>query len=155
MPIKYNLTKHDIFADKIRKLAQRTSSIRPGQRISSSLSGDEKTLHAAAVLIASFSKSHSWKTANCMANGGVMGLGPSEIAEISAEYAAARDSKWKNIRNTDIQDVAEMNIRDPAFYGWLNYAVGDRSCYDAYKSAWLELNREFDEECDNVVVSRE
>ncbi|MDE1868991.1 MAG: hypothetical protein KGH60_03435 [Candidatus Micrarchaeota archaeon] len=155
MPIKYNLTKHDILADKIRKLSQRTSTVKPGQRVSSSLSNEEKTLHAAAVLVASFSKSHSWKTANCMTNGGVMGLNSSELGEIAAEHMAARESKWKNVRNTDIQEVAEMNIRDPAFYGWLNYAVADKSCYDAYKTAWRDLNREFEEECDNVAVSRE
>lgn len=155
MPIKYNLTKHDILADKIRKLAQRANTIKTGQRITASLAEEEKTLHATAVLIASFSKSHSWKTSNCLSNGGVMGLGPSDISEIAAEHAAARESKWKNVRNTDIQEVAEMNIRDPAFYGWLNYAVADKASYDTYKTAWRNLNREFEEECDNVAVSRE
>ncbi|MGI0134442.1 MAG: hypothetical protein ACREBW_05745 [Candidatus Micrarchaeaceae archaeon] len=155
MPIKYNLTKHDILADKIRKLAQRTNTIKTEQKISANLSDEDRTLHATAVLIASFSKSHSWKTANCLPNGGVMGLDPSELAEIAAEHDAARDSKWKNVRNTDIQEVAEMNIRDSAFYGWLNYAVSDKSAYDTYKSAWRSLNKEFEEECDSVAVSRE
>jgi hypothetical protein len=138
MPIKYNLTKYDLLADDIHELANKKESF----------SKEEEILRAEATLIASFASSHSWQTHRIITEGNVNQISSSEI---KGEYETAKKQKWKNIRNTDIQEVACKNIRDGLFFTWLSANTEkEKQARDLYKNAWIRLKEEFDEECDGI-----
>ncbi len=52
MPIKFNITKHDVLAGKFHQLVQRVNGNRPYE--------DDDLLQAQATLIASFSPGVTW-----------------------------------------------------------------------------------------------
>jgi hypothetical protein len=141
MPIKYNLTKYDLLAERIHELSQKKDA---------SFSKDEETLWAEATLIASFASSHSWQTYKTVIDGNHNILNSPELKH---EYAMAKTIKWKNVRNMDIQEVSCANIRDSLFYSWLS-ANTDKINKELYKKAWVKLKQEFDEECDGISVQR-
>ncbi len=141
MPIKYNLTKYDMLAERIHELSQKKDA---------PFSKDEETLKAEATLIASFASSHSWQTHKTMAEGNPNNFNSSEV---KGEYATASATKWKHVRNMDIQEVSCTNIRDSLFYAWLS-ANADRMNRELYKRAWLKLKQEFNEECDGISMQK-
>src|SRR5580658_8194415 len=114
MPIKYNLTKYDLLAEQYHELSQKKST----------LTKDEEELRAQAVLIASFSSSQSWNTNRMMSEGSANQL-LSSTDMIVAEHILSKASKWKQIKNTDIQEVARMNING-MFPIWLNSTKVDK-----------------------------
>lgn len=142
MPIKYNLTKYDMLAERIHELSQKRDT---------PFSKDEETLRAEAILIASFSSSHSWQTYKTIIEGNPNALNSPEIRN---ECTMAKSEKWKHIRNMDIQEVSCTNIRDSLFYVWLS-ANSDKLNRETYRRAWLKLKQEFDEECDGISIQRE
>ena len=71
MPLKHNVTKYDVLATKIRKIALKPSS---------DLSKEEKRSAIMAVIVASLSSSHSWKTHNLLMDG-LSNLNSEEVRE--------------------------------------------------------------------------
>ena len=56
MPLKHNITKYDVLATRIRKIALKNGAV--------NISDQEKRAVVMAVLIASFSSGQSWRTHN-------------------------------------------------------------------------------------------
>ena len=142
MPIKYNLTKYDILAEKFHDLAQKKNP---------AFTNDEETLRAEATLVASFASAHSWQTFKTITDGNINLLNSSEIKN---EHTKAKTDKWKCVKNIDIQEVAHSNIRDSMFYTWLS-TNADKSCRETYRKAWNMLKLQFDEECDGISIQRQ
>lgn len=140
MPIKYNLTKYDLLAEKIHDLTQKKNP---------TYSKDEDELRAKATLIASFSSSHSWQTYKLIAEGNPNAILSS--SEVRNEHTLAKNEKWKHVRNMDIQQVACTNING-MFFIWLSSINVDKATRDSYKYAWTKLKEDlFEEECDGGI----
>jgi len=140
MPIKYNLTKHDILAENIHELLQKRDPF----------TTDEEVRRAEAIIIASLSSAHSWQTNKIITDGNVTALLTS--SQVRNEHAEARNSKWKLVNNMNIQEVARMNING-MFHMWLNAINVDKQTKDIYKNAWSKLQSEFAAECDGISMS--
>lgn len=142
MPIKYNLTKYDMLAEKIHELAQKRDT---------TFSKDEETLRAEATLIASFASAYSWQTYKTIIDGNNAAF---NSVEIKNEHNLAKSEKWKRVRNMDIQEVSCANIRDSSFFVWLSTNV-DKPTRETYKQAWTKLKQEFNEECDGISIQKQ
>ncbi len=140
MPIKYNLTKHDILAENIRELLQKRD---PFTR-------DEEIRRAEAIIIASICSSHSWQTNQIITEGNVTALLTSP--HVRNEYTEAKNTKWKLVNNMNIQEVARLNING-MFHMWLNAINIDKPTKEIYKEAWTLLRSEFAAECDGISMS--
>lgn len=143
MPIKYNLTKNDILASKFHQLSQKNIaelSDHPSQ---------EDLLQAQAILIASFSSSHSWQTFKCITE---MNMERLRSNDIKSEYQSAKTERWKHVTTRDIEEVAKMNITPSLFSIWLSFNT-ERERKQTYRSAWDLLVGEFQKECDMKVES--
>lgn len=151
MPIKYNLTKYDMLAEKIHELAQKRDPPTPTSKPLRSDAEDEQLLKAQAILIASFCSSHSWETYKTMTEGNTNALNSSRIKD---EHTVAKSTKWKQIRNMDIQQVASTNLNG-MFSAWLYSISVDKNTRDLYKFAWVKLNAQFNEECDGIAVQKQ
>jgi hypothetical protein len=138
MPIKFNITKHDILASKFHQLAQKANG--------TSFSGDDELIHAQATLVASFSPRHAWQTNRALISRDTERLRASP--EVKTEYMEAKKSRWKMVDPKDLQEVAQMNLPDSLFSVWLAFNT-EKDRRDVYRTAWTNLNREFEEECDN------
>lgn len=143
MPIKYNLTKYDILAEKIHELSQKRDT---------PLDKDEELVRAKAVLIASFDSAHSYQTNKIITNGNVIELLNSDY--IKVEHAEVIAKKWRDVRNTDIEEVAHINISG-AFPLWLRAIGVDREKCDEYRFVWSTLQKEFAAECDGITLQRQ
>ncbi|HVC58576.1 MAG TPA: hypothetical protein VND15_03825 [Candidatus Acidoferrales bacterium] len=141
MPIKYNLTTHDILAGSIHKLAINGN----GSAAIQQLADQDSVLRAKAIIIAAFSSAHSWKTYKAVTSGTVLLNKP----EIKEEYIAAKGSKWKSVRNIDIQEVASMDLRDGHFSSWL-FSNVDKTEHPTYRTAWGGLRKDFLNGCDVI-----
>lgn len=146
MPIKQHLTKYDMLAYKVRKLALKSASLKNGRvhDLNSFYSPEEKNTITKAVIIASFASGHSWQTNKCMTTSDLARM---NSAEIKSESHEAATSKWKMISNLDISEVAKLNIPDSAFSTWAYFHV-ERSNYDEYKKTWTEFKNEFKDNCE-------
>jgi hypothetical protein len=137
MPIKYTFTKNDMFAGKVHSLVQRR--------------GEDEHLRTQATLIAAFASGHSWQTNKLMKEPSVSMESFSNSKEaIRSEYTLARSERWKNVKASDIQEVASMNIGPSAFSMWLLTAGVEKGDHGTYKSAWATLQREFAQACDDI-----
>jgi hypothetical protein len=141
MPIKYNLTKYDILAEKFHDLAQKKGT----------LDKDEEITKAGATIIVSFSPAHSWQTSKAIIEGNINAFNSSEVKN---EYKLASEKKWKLVRNTDIQEVSCINIRDNLFSTWLLTNIPEKNTRETYRKAWCVLKEQFNEECDGIRVQR-
>ena len=103
-------------------------------------------MKAEATILASFASSLSWQTYKALKESGTQALGD---AEIKNEYKLAKEKHWKQIRNTDIQEVASMNVGESAFFAWL-YSNVEKNEQKVYKEAWKYLLQEFAQECDDI-----
>ena len=139
MPLKHNITKYDVLATKIRKLA-----LNNGTR---DLSADEERTKVMAVLIASLSSGQAWQTHNLIIEN------PANLnkPEVREEYRLALLSRWKTISASDISEVLNKGISDTAFSSWLFFTV-EQSKHDTYKHAWEEMCEEFTQACDDVEI---
>jgi hypothetical protein len=138
MPIKYNLTTHDILAGSIHKLAINGSAL-------NGLAGQDAMIRAKAIIIASFSSAHSWKTYKAVTGGQVLLNTP----DIKGEYVDAKNFKWKSVRNIDIQEVSSMDLREGHFSSWL-FSNVEKPEHQLYKSAWGSLKQDFLNGCDVI-----
>ena len=108
MPIKYNLTKFDKIAERIQTVAAKENQCNPGDY---QFTEEETIIKMEAVIIAALCSAYSYQTSKSMADGAVFDLGSDSVRE---EHRHARESKWKQLRNLDVQEVAGMNIKDNA-----------------------------------------
>ncbi len=139
MPLKHNITKYDVLATRIRKIALKNGAV--------SLSDQEKRAVVMAVLIASFSSGQSWRTHNLITGN------PSDLnnGEVKEEYQHAAASRWKTIAASDINEVLNKNISDGAFHSWLFFNV-DHHHHNLYNEVWAELQTQFKEACDDIEI---
>ncbi len=143
MPIKYNLTKYDKLADRIHCLLQKDNA---------NLTEDEQNHIIGAVLFASFSPSHSWETARAINESSISLM---NTLKVRNEYNEAKQSKWKNIRNTDVQYVSERSRNINGMFPMWLYSIGvDRQTREQYRVVWTKLMQAFSEECDYVPPAR-
>ena len=142
MPIKYNLTKYDMLSTRIKKVSVKKA---PHE-----MSNDELNTMIKAVLIASFASGHSWRTYRALTSQAPASMNKQEIKE---EFSDAVANKWRLITPFDIVEVSTTNISDSLFSEWMFFNV-DRDYHEAYKTAWHELQKDFNEDCD-VVERRE
>ncbi len=155
MPIKYNLTKYDVLASEIRKLAVKYNTHhtypleRKGNADGIQLSSEEIMLKAMAVLIASFSSSHSWQTHKCIENHD----DKLSNAEIKTEYEEAERIRWQNVSLYDIGEIASTQIPDNVFYRWM-FSNIEKDKQALYKGAWTELKKAFESSCDEIEQSK-
>ncbi len=142
MPLKHNVTKYDVLATRIRKIALKNGT--------SDLPRDEKRAVIMAILVASFSSGLSWKTHNVL----MENLSNMHSEEIKEEYRQAKTSRWKSISSADICEVLNMGVSNAAFSSWLFFNV-DNAVHSSYKAAWDELQHEFIEACDDIELAGE
>ena len=93
MPLKHNITKYDVLATKIRKIALNNGAHHQ--------TDEEKRTKVMAVLIASLSSGQAWQTHNLMMEN------PANLnkPEVREEYRQALLSRWKMISASDISEV--------------------------------------------------
>ena len=139
MPLKHNITKYDVLATKIRKIALNNGA--------HDQTDEEKRTKVMAVLIASLSSGQAWQTHNLMMEN------PANLnkPEVREEYRQALLSRWKMISASDISEVLNKGISDTAFSSWLFFTV-EQGRHDLYKSVWKGMCREFTEACDDVEI---
>lgn len=138
MPIKFNLTKFDILAGKIKK-----ASTKKEQK---EMSKEEACAMRQAIIVASFASGHSWQTYKALtAPNGIQLNSP----VVRQEHTEARNSKWKLVTPFNLVEVANMNIPDTTFSQWLFFNA-DKAEHEEYKAAWKALNSEFQTACDEI-----
>ena len=137
MPIKYNLTKFDVLANKVKKITQSRNH---------EITDEDRATIIKAIIIASFASGHSWKTHKTITTTKQLS---NYIEEIAEEYREAKENKWRLITPFDIAEVAEKNIDNSLFSQWLYFCV-DKNERERYLNAWQGLQKEFNEACDNV-----
>jgi len=137
LPIKYNLTKFDVLANKVKKITQSRNH---------KMTDEDITTIIKAIIIASFASGHSWKTHKTITTTKQLS---NNIEEIAEEYREAKENKWRLITPFDIAEVAEKNIDNSLFSQWLYFCV-DKNERERYLNAWQGLQKEFNEACDNV-----
>ena len=130
MPIKYNLTRYDILANKIHKIVvKRTSE-------PTSDPEDDEDLKMIAILVASFSSAHAWQTHKC-----IEARESLNKPEIKEEHKEAENERWKQISPYDIEEIAKESIPDNVFNEWLFFNV-EKEKQHTYKNAWNKLKAE-------------
>ncbi|MCL5430610.1 MAG: hypothetical protein M1504_04025 [Candidatus Marsarchaeota archaeon] len=140
MPIKYNLTKYDMLMGKVKKIAT-------AKKEQKAMTPEELMNMYKAIIVASFASGHSWKTYKILTSQ------PQPTAmnnpDVKNEHVEARNTKWKQISPFDIGEIAKLSVQDSTFSEWLFYNV-EQEHHDGYKKAWMSLNVEFNEACDDV-----
>ncbi|MCL4371863.1 hypothetical protein M1373_00915 [Candidatus Marsarchaeota archaeon] len=153
MPIKYNRTNYDMLVGEIHKLVLKCNAHQAYSALQQKHNGvelekNEQSLKALAVIIASFSSSHSWQTHKCLESRN----GRFDTAEIKNEYLEAENSRWKNVSIYDLEELASIPVPTSIFYRWLFLNV-DKSKQQLYKNAWKELQKVFEGACDELEQS--
>jgi hypothetical protein len=134
MPFKHNLTKFNIFSDSVHKIAKK-----------SKITENEKRIAIMAIIIASFSSAHSWKTSKSIATNRMININDVSIKQ---EYEDAKTIKWKKINSNDIKEIANQNIPDTTFSRWMLSYV-DKTEHEDYKQAWSIIKKSItDTNCD-------
>lgn len=136
MPIKINMTKNDVLAIQFHSVSQKSGE----------MSIDDQISIAQAVLVASFSSAHSWKTYNAVVSKDMEKI---RSFDVRNEFVEAENRNWKHVRNMDIKEVAEIEINDSLFSIWLTFNA-EKSKWRIYRDAWNKLKCEFDKECDTA-----
>lgn len=143
MPIKYNLTKYDILAEKFHDLVPKNGS---------PLTKDEEILKAEATLIASFASAHSWQTSRAINE---RNINSNNSQEIKSEHLRAKSDKWKQVKNIDIQEVARNNMGDNLFNAWMQVVNVDKPSREIYRKAFSLFKQHLNEECDGISIQKQ
>ncbi len=134
MPFKHNLTKFNIFSDNVHKIAKK-----------SKITENERRIMTMAIIIASFSSAHSWKTSKSIVADRMIDI---KDISIKQEYENAKTIKWKKISSSDIKEIANQGIRDSMFSRWMLSYVNKEE-HENYKQAWSMIkNNITDTNCD-------
>ncbi len=154
MPRKYNLTKYDVLANMIHKLSVKELGLNHGNADNATPehadSYDDETLKAIAVLIASFSSNHSWQTYRYI----TIHESTGNSNAIKEEYSEAEKTRWKNVTQYDIGEVANTNLPDNVFSEWLFFNVV-KDKHDTYRRAWRILKEQFSNQVEADLESKE
>jgi hypothetical protein len=142
MPIKYNLTKFDKISEHIQEVASREVQNNPDYNPPTE---EEMLIKTEAVILTVLCSSFSYQTSKSIMNGAT----DIDSDSIKEEHRLAREGRWRQLRNPDIQEVASMNIKDSNFYQWLHYNVNKEE-QELYKRAWNDLKTKFNGACDEV-----
>ncbi|MCL4381098.1 MAG: hypothetical protein M1331_02805 [Candidatus Marsarchaeota archaeon] len=124
MPFKHNLTKFNILSDSVRKIAKKGK-----------LTENEKRIATMAIIIASFSSAHSWKTSKSIAANRLIDINNTGIKQ---EYEEAKSVKWKMVSSSDIKEMANQGICDNTFSRWMLSYV-DKKEHGNYEEAWARI----------------
>jgi hypothetical protein len=125
MPTKYTMTWSDRLAYTIHKASLRKED---------QFTDEDRRAKVAAVLIASFSSCHSWRTHKCITEG--MLVAPS--TEIKEEFSLALSERWRNVSSADVREVATAGITDSMFSRWM-FSNVDKERHAQYREAWNSL----------------
>ncbi len=146
LPIKYNLTKYDVLANKIHKLSLKYS--KSSQMDDETGDEEESDLKYIAIIVASLTSSHSWQTHKCIESQ----TDGFNSENVKGEYSEAAKERWKHVTSSDINELANLNISDSIFYRWLFFNI-DKSDQESYKRAWKQLKDEIENPTEGVTQS--
>ncbi len=140
MPLKHNITTHDVLATQIHRLAIKNGA--------SDLTDDEKRTKTMGIIIAILSSAHSWQIHQ------VIHENPSAItsSEVQDEVREAIAKRWKSITAQDVSEVANETISDSMFSRLLSSVI-DPDMQGLFKSVWFDLQKYFAKACDDIEVS--
>jgi hypothetical protein len=99
--------KYELLVAEVRKVAKKHDT-----------NEEEDKIKRKAMLIASLSSNHSWRTYTYLHDGGEL-----DKEAIITEANSAFSEGWKNITETDVEEVVNSNINEYLFSTWLFYAV--------------------------------
>jgi hypothetical protein len=139
LPIKYNLTRFDVLADKIHKLSLHDNKERIFGMQEKGSVADAETIRKIAIIVSSMTSSHSWQTYKSISKQS----DELNSANVKEEYNEAVKERWKQVTPSDINELANLNISDSVFHRWLFFNVPWTE-HNAYKRAWLSLKKEME-----------
>jgi hypothetical protein len=103
MPNRTTLNKYELLITDVRRLAKRKE-----------IEDNDFQTKKKAMLVAALSSNHSWKTYKYLHDGGNF-----DRDGIISEAIAAFNEGWKNITETDVEEVVNSNIDEHMFSMWL------------------------------------
>ncbi|MDE1825631.1 MAG: hypothetical protein KGH61_00455 [Candidatus Micrarchaeota archaeon] len=126
MPNRNTLNKYELFVTEVHRLAKRKQ-----------LEAKDLRIKKLAMLIASLSSNHSWRTYKYLNGGGEI-----ERTCMLDETRQAFSEGWKNITESDIEEVVNANTNEYMFSMWL-YHVVDKEQRHEFKELHKELKTEY------------
>ncbi len=126
MPIRTILNKYGLFVAEVRKVAKKRE-----------FSEKDMAVVKRAMLVAALSSSHSWQTHRYLRFGGQL-----EKEKILDEAKYAFADGWKNISETDVEEVTSIPVPEHAMSMWVYYALG-RPDRQEYKELFGDMKEEF------------
>ncbi len=118
--------KYELLVAEVRKIAKKHDT-----------NEDDDRIRRKAMLIASLSSNHSWKTYKYLHDGGEL-----DKEAIITEANSAFSEGWKNITETDVEEIVNSNINEYLFSTWLFYAV-EKGQREYFKELLNEMKMEF------------
>ncbi|HVA82570.1 MAG TPA: hypothetical protein VNF06_00195 [Candidatus Aquilonibacter sp.] len=126
MPNRNTLNKYEMLVTDIHRLAKKKAPELSDMQVKKM-----------AMLIASLSSNHSWKTYRFLHEGGEM----DRLCMLDeAKHAFAEG--WKNITESDIEEVVNSNMSSHTFATWL-YNIVDKEQRSEFKIIHQRLRSEF------------
>ncbi|MGI0141582.1 MAG: hypothetical protein ACREBF_02955 [Candidatus Micrarchaeales archaeon] len=126
MPNRSTLNKYEILVTDVRRLAKK--------KVCESADAHIKKM---AMLIASLSSNHSWKTSRYLHNNE-----PMDRMCMLDEAKRAFDEGWKSINESDIEEVVNSNISDHTFSMWL-YNIVNKEQRQEFHGLYKRIKLEF------------
>ncbi|MDE1850305.1 MAG: hypothetical protein KGH54_00735 [Candidatus Micrarchaeota archaeon] len=126
MPNRSTLNKYEMLVTDVRRLAKKKVHEITDMRVKK-----------IAMLIASLSSNHSWKTSRYLHNNEVM-----DKMCMQEEARQAFTEGWKNINESDIEEVINSNISEHAFSMWLYNIVSKEQRHD-FQELYRKIKIEF------------
>ncbi len=139
LPIKYNLTRFDVIADKIHKLSLYDNKERIFGVQGKGIVPNGDMVRKIAIIVSSMTSSHSWQTYKSISKQSDE-LNSQNVKE---EYNEAAKERWKHVTSSDIHELADLNISDAVFHRWLFFNV-PREEHEDYKHAWMSLKKDME-----------
>lgn len=126
MPNRNTLNKYEMLVTEIHRLAKKKTPEMSDMRVKKM-----------AMLIASLSSNHSWKTFRFLHEGGDM-----DRLCMLDEAKNAFSEGWKNITESDVEEVVNANTSEHVFSMWL-YNIVDKEQRNEFKTIHKKLRSEF------------
>ncbi len=126
MPIRTILNKYGFFVAEVRKVAKKRD-----------FTDRDRALVERAKLVAALSSSHSWQTYRYLRFGGDL-----DRQKILDEASYAFDEGWRNISETDVEEVVSTKVPEHAFSMWVFCAL-PKDQRPEYKELFSVLKEEF------------
>ncbi len=136
MPSRNGINKYELLVNDIRRVAKKRE-IEP----------HDITLKRIAMLIAAVSSGHSWKTFKYLT-----GETTFDKYYVSKETEQAFEHGWKNVRESDVEEVANLLLDEHLFNMWLFYVV-KKEDRGEYRNLFSLIKREFADGIDPIEQS--